>query len=445
MAHTLPWDPRALWVVEQLDRAGYDAALVGGCVRDALLSLPPHDYDAATSALPEQVEALFADTPRFATGSRYGTITVVAGGLPVEVTTFRREGDYSDHRRPDRVEFTPRLEDDLARRDFTINAMAWRPGGLVDRFGGRADLERRLVRCVGDPDRRFEEDALRTLRGLRLAAQLDFALEGDTAAALRRHLPQLSHVARERVCTEFLRLICSPGAGRVLLDFPGGAVQALPELGPAVGFDQRNPHHLYDVYTHSVKTLEGVSPSPALRLAALLHDVGKPSTFTLDGNGTGHFYGHDRAGVPLADRALEGLRVDRATRERAVLLIARHHLPVEDSRKWAGRWARRLGTRALLELLELKGADGAACGTPDGGQRALLDRARAQVLALEAEGACLTLRELAVDGRDALAAGLSGPAVGVALNALLDRVAQGELNNDREALLRELDHFQEGM
>ena len=252
-------------------------------------------------------------------------------------------------------------------------------------------------------------------------------------------------MAWERVREEFLRLICSPGAGRVLLDFPEMAVQVLPELGPAVGFDQRNPHHLYDVYTHSVRALEGVSPSPALRLAALLHDVGKPSTFTLDESGTGHFYGHDRAGLPLADRALERLRVDRETRERALLLIARHHLPVEDSRKWAGRWARRLGTRALLELLELKGADGAACGTPDEGQRALLDRARAQVLALEAEGACLTLRELAVDGRDALATGLSGPAVGAALNALLDRVAQGELENDRETLLRELERFQEGM
>ena len=441
----LEFDPRALAAVERLRRAGFDAALVGGCVRDSLLGLPPHDYDAATAARPEEIRALFAGCPQYDAGSRFGTVAVELDGLWVEVTTFRREEGYADHRRPDRVAFSPRLEDDLARRDFTINAMAWGPAGLVDRSGGRADLERRLVRCVGDPDRRFQEDALRPLRGLRLAAQLDFALEEETAAAVRRHLPELSHVAWERVREEFLRLICSPGAGRVLLDFPEMAVQVLPELGPAVGFDQRNFHHLYDVYTHSVRTLEGVSPSPALRLAALLHDVGKPSTFTLDESGTGHFYGHDRAGLPLADRALERLRVDRETRERALLLIARHHLPVEDGRRWAGRWARRLGTRALLELLELKGADGAACGTPDGGQRALLDRARAQVLALAAEGACLSLRTLAVNGRDARAAGLSGPAVGVALNALLDRVAQGELENDRETLLRELERFQEGM
>ena len=439
------FDRRALAVVERLRRAGFDAALVGGCVRDSLLGLLPHDYDAATAARPEQIQLLFAHCPQHAAGSRFGTVAVEQDGLWVEVTTFRRESGYTDHRRPDRVVFSPRLEDDLARRDFTINAMAWGPAGLVDRFGGRADLERGLIRCVGDPDRRFAEDALRLLRGLRLAAQLDFTLERDTAAAVRRCLPELAHVAWERIQGELLRLICSPGAGRVLLDFPEMAVQVLPELGPAVGFDQRNPHHLYDVYTHSVRALEGVSPSPALRLAALLHDVGKPSTFTADEKGVGHFYGHDRAGVPLAGRALERLRVERAVRERAVLLIARHHLPVEDSRPWAGRWAQRLGARTLLELLELKGADGAACGTPDEGQRDLLDRARVQVLALKAEGACLTLRELAVNGHDALAAGLEGPAVGAALNALLDRVAQGELNNDREALLRELDHFQEGM
>ena len=441
----IPWDPRALAVVRCLDEAGHRAVLVGGCVRDSLLSRPPHDYDAATSARPEEILSACRRWRCLDVGIRHGTVTVLADGLPVEVTTFRREGRYSDHRRPDQVAFTHSLEEDLARRDFTVNAMAWGSEGLIDPFGGRADLEQGVVRCVGEPDRRFEEDALRVLRGLRLAAQLDFALEEETAAAVRRHLPELSHVAWERVREEFLRLICSPGAGRVLLDFPEMAVQVLPELGPAVGFDQRNFHHLYDVYTHSVRALEGVSPSPALRLAALLHDVGKPSTFTLDESGTGHFYGHDRAGLPLADRALERLRVDRETRERALLLIARHHLPVEDGRRWAGRWARRLGTRALLELLELKGADGAACGTPDGGQRALLDRARAQVLALEAEGACLTLRELAVNGHDALAAGLKGPAVGTALNALLDRVAQGELENDRETLLRELERFQEGM
>ena len=439
------WDTRATAVVERLQQAGYRTVLVGGCVRDSLLSIPPHDYDVATAALPEQVQALFADTPYFSTGSRYGTITILSGGLPVEVTTFRREGAYTDHRRPDQVEFTPRLEDDLARRDFTINAMAWGREGLVDLYGGQRDLIRRQVRCVGDPDRRFGEDALRLLRGLRLAAQLEFTLEPDTAAAIRRHLPELSHVAWERICTEFLRLICSPGAGRILLDFPEMAAQVLPELGPAVNFDQRNPHHRYDVYTHSVKALELVPPVPSLRLAALLHDVGKPVTFTVDGEGVGHFYGHAEAGVPLAEQALERLRVSRATRERVVMLVARHHLPVENTRTWVGRWVRRLGSEALLELLALKRADGLACGTPAGEQETLLQQAAEQIRALQAEGARLTLRELAVNGRDALSAGLEGPAVGTALRDLLDRVCQGQLPNDRTVLLRELDRLAGGM
>ena len=208
------WDPRALAVLERLERAGFRAVLVGGCVRDRLLGLSSHDYDVAASALPEQVEAACADLPCVETGIRHGTVTVLSGGLPVEVTTFRREGGYSDHRRPDRVEFTQSLEEDLARRDFTVNAVAWeRNGRVTDPFGGRADLEQRLVRCVGEPDRRFEEDALRVLRGLRLAAQLGFSLHPDTAAALRRHIPQLSLVAWERIWAEFVRLLCSPGAG----------------------------------------------------------------------------------------------------------------------------------------------------------------------------------------------------------------------------------------
>lgn len=439
----MDWDPRALEVLERLEQAGHRAVLVGGCVRDGLLSRAPHDYDAATSALPGQVQAACGGLRCLETGLRHGTVTVVCRGLPVEVTTFRREGAYSDHRRPDRVDFTPRLEEDLARRDFTVNAMAWGRDGLTDPFGGRADLEGRLIRCVGDPDRRFEEDALRVLRGLRLAAQLDFALHPRTAAAIRRHLPQLSHVAWERICGEWLRLLCAPGAGRVLLEFPEAAVQVIPELAPSVGFDQKNPHHRYDVYTHAVKALEAAPPRPDLRLAALLHDVGKPACFTLDGHGVGHFYGHPKVSADLAARALERLRLSRAARERVLALILRHDLPVEPTRQWAGRWLSRLGPELFFDLMALKRADGLACGTPADGREA--DRAQAEELAraLLAQPPCLTLRDLAVDGRDALAAGLSGPAVGRALRALLARAAEGALPNERQVLLRALAAYRE--
>ena len=433
------WDPRALAVLERLERAGFRAVLVGGCVRDRLLGLSSHDYDVAASALPEQVEAACADLPCVETGIRHGTVTVLSGGLPVEVTTFRREGGYSDHRRPDRVEFTQSLEEDLARRDFTVNAMAWeRNGRVTDPFGGRADLEQRLVRCVGEPGRRFEEDALRVLRGLRLAAQLGFSLHPDTAAALRRHIPQLSLVARERIWAELVRLLCSPGAGKILLDFPEAAVQAVPELGPCVGFDQRNPHHLWDVYTHSVKTLEGVPPSPALRLAALLHDAGKPACFTLDGAGVGHFYGHAQKSAALARAALERLRAPGGVRDRAVSLVERHHLPVEASEKWAGRWLSRLGPDLFFDLLALKRADALACAPDGGGGLAALDGAQALARALLERSPCLTLKDLAVNGRDALAAGLEGPEIGRALKKLLEQAAEGTLPNDRAVLLQAL-------
>jgi len=435
------WDPRALEVLRLLEAAGHRAVLVGGCVRDSLLDIPPHDYDAATSALPQETEMACAGLRCVETGLKHGTVTVLSGGLPVEVTTFRREGAYSDHRHPDRVEFTSDLAEDLARRDFTVNAMAWEHGGLVDPFGGQADLRSRIIRCVGDPDRRFEEDALRLLRGLRLAAQLNFTLHPDTASAIRRHAPQLAHVAWERIAAEFVRLLCSPWAGQVLLDFPEVITQILPELAPAVGFDQKNPHHLYDVYTHSVKAMEQVSPRPALRLAALLHDVGKPAVFSLDQQGVGHFYGHSKVSAALADRALERLRLDKATRERAVTLVSRHDLPEEPTETWAGRWLSRLGEDVFFDLLELKRGDALACAPRESGGLEALERAEQAARALLSRRPCLTLRDLAVNGRDALAAGLSGPAVGRALNRLLEQVAEGSIPNDRALLLETLNTF----
>ena len=435
------FDPRALQVLTRLRRAGHRAVLVGGCVRDGLLGLVPHDYDAATSALPGEICSACSDLRCVETGIAHGTVTVLCDGLPVEVTTFRRESTYSDHRHPDQVAFTSSLEEDLKRRDFTINAMAWDTEGLIDLFGGREDLRRRQVRCVGSPELRFREDALRLLRGLRLAAQLDFSLHPDTAAAIRRTLPQLTHVAWERISAEFVRLLCSPASGRILLEFPDAAAQVIPELAPCVGFAQRNPHHRYDVYTHSVRTLEAVSPTPVLRLAALLHDVGKPSSFTLDAQGVGHFYGHPKISAHLAEQALLRLRLDSAARDRILLLVARHDLPVEPTRQWVGRWLSRLGEEAFFQLMELKAADGLACGTPaDGREKA---RRQAEVLARQvlSERPCLTLRHLAVNGRDAMAAGLEGPEIGRALRSLLEQTAEGTLPNDRALLLCKLNQL----
>ena len=433
----IPWDPRALEVLARLRKAGFRAVLVGGCVRDFLRSQPPHDYDAATSARPEEILAACADLTCVPTGLRHGTVTVLSQGLPVEVTTFRREGTYSDGRHPDQVSFTTSLEADLARRDFTINAMAWDEGGLVDCFGGQEDLEAGLIRCVGEPERRFREDALRILRGLRLAAQLDFAICPHTARAIRRETPRLSLVARERIGGEFLRLLCGPGAGRVLLEFPQTVCEIVPQLAPTVGFDQKNPHHAWDVYTHLVKTVEKVPPEPALRLAALLHDVGKPDTFSLDETGTGHFYGHAQVSARLCQDITQALRLDNVTREQVVALVERHHLPLQPTQPCVGRWLRRLGPERFFQLLALMKADGASCLLGQSA-RGELDQVADLARTILTQAPCLTLKDLAVNGRDALAAGLAGPDIGRALNRLLDRVAEGALPNERDILLLHL-------
>lgn len=433
------WDPRALAVLDALEGAGFQAVLVGGCVRDALRGAAPRDYDAATAARPEALRRVFAGWKTADTGVRHGTLTVFSGGLGVEVTSFRAEGPYSDHRRPDGVRFTRSLAEDLGRRDFTVNAMAWGRGGLTDLFGGREDLAAGVIRCVGSPARRFQEDALRLLRGLRLAAQLEFKLHPDTAAALEESLSLLDWVSRERVTQELSRLVCAPGARRVLLDFPGAAVQIFPELAPAVGFDQRSPYHCFDVYTHCVRAMGAVPPRLTLRLAALLHDIGKPAVFAPDGQGVGHFPGHAKAGAELAGAALRRLRLDGASRERTVALIARHGMRLPLQERTVRRWLFRLGPELFFDLMELDRADNAAKRpgmAPPAEHWTRLDALARRILA---QSPCLTLKDLAVDGHDALAAGLEGPAVGRALNALLEAAAEGRLPNRREDLLRELE------
>ena len=429
------WDDRALDVLNRLTAAGHRAVLVGGCVRDSLLGIPPHDYDAATSALPDEIRAACAGLTCLDIGLKHGTITVLSGGIPVETTTFRKETTYSDHRHPDAVEFTNDLTEDLARRDFTVNAIAWESSGIADPFGGQADLKRRLIRCVGDPDRRFEEDALRILRGLRLAAQLEFTIHPDTAAAIRSHAPDLAHVAWERIWAEFSRLLCSPGAQEVLLSFPEVVCQIIPELAPCVGFDQKNFHHRYDVYTHSVMALANTPPLLPVRLAALLHDAGKPETFSLDERGVGHFYGHPKHSVALADTALRRLRLPNDLREQVLTLIERHDLPVEPERKWVGRWLARLGEDTFSLLLHLKRGDRAACADPAPPSPDPFEVAESLALELLEEHACLSLKDLAVDGRDCLSAGLRGKEIGQTLQRLLDAVSEGVIPNERGILL----------
>ena len=424
--------------LERLQRAGYEACLVGGCVRDLLRGKPPQDYDLSTSALPEQTETVFAGERLVETGLRHGTVTVLLEGMALEITTFRVDGAYSDARRPDAVRFTPSLTEDLARRDFTVNAMAWSPAaGLTDPFGGRADLEAGVLRCVGDPTLRFTEDALRILRALRLSATLDFSIETETGKALRALAPRLRLVSAERVYSELCKLLCGLRAGQVILDWTEVLGVVLPELLPMRGFDQRNRHHCYDVLTHSVKTLEGVPPVPDLRWAALLHDLGKPAAFTLDEKGEGHFKGHPELSAAQTEQILRRLRASRASRETVTELVRLHDRPIEPTARAVRRVLSRYGAEFFSRLMQLKRADNLAQAPEYRDRQQLYDRIEALARDILLEKPCLSLRELAVDGNDLAALGIPrGPKLGRTLQALLDGVLDGTLENERETLLR---------
>ncbi|MGO5050509.1 CCA tRNA nucleotidyltransferase [Dysosmobacter sp. Sow4_B12] len=417
-----------------LESAGHQAWCVGGCVRDLRLGRTPVDWDVTSSALPEETMALFGERA-VPTGLKHGTVTVRTEDQPVEVTTFRKDGAYRDHRRPETVTFTDSLEEDLRRRDFTVNAMALDLRGTFrDPFGGLGDLERGILRCVGEPERRFHEDALRILRGLRFSACLGFVLEEKTASAIREKKELLRDIAPERVWAELSRLLTGRWADEVLRAYPEVVGVFWPELLPMIGFDQRTRHHCYDVWEHTLHALAAVEPDVVLRCTMLLHDVGKPETFTLDARGHGHFKGHPARSAALTEDMLRRLRVDNATRETVVRLVEWHDRNIPRTDQGLRRALRDLGEADLRRLLAVKRADNQAQAHQD--LLGEIDKAEAILDRLLAEGACVSLGQLAVRGGDLAALGLRGPAIGRMLDLLLDRVVDGDVPNEREILLK---------
>ena len=417
-----------------LESAGHQAWCVGGCVRDLRLGRTPVDWDVTSSALPEETMALFGERA-VPTGLKHGTVTVRTEDQPVEVTTFRKDGAYRDHRRPETVTFTDSLEEDLRRRDFTVNAMALDLRGTFrDPFGGLGDLERGILRCVGEPERRFHEDALRILRGLRFSACLGFVLEEKTASAIREKKELLRDIAPERVWAELSRLLTGRWADEVLRAYPEVVGVFWPDLLPMIGFDQRTRHHCYDVWEHTLHALAAVEPDVVLRCTMLLHDVGKPETFTLDARGHGHFKGHPARSAALTEDMLRRLRVDNATRETVVRLVEWHDRNIPRTDQGLRRALRDLGEADLRRLLAVKRADNQAQAHQDLLRE--IDKAEAILDRLLAEGACVSLGQLAVRGGDLAALGLRGPAIGRMLDLLLDRVVDGDVPNEREILLK---------
>lgn len=427
-------------VLLRLAAAGFEAWLVGGCVRDRQMGLAPHDYDIATAATPQEVKAVFPDFRIIETGLKHGTLTLLLDGEPVELTTFRGEMPYTDHRHPDGVYFTRSLHEDLARRDFTVNALAMdAQGTLCDPFGGMDDIENKMIRCVGQPTQRFEEDALRILRGLRFAATLGFRIAPETAQAMEEKKALLAYVSYERIATELTKLLCGQYARQVLLDYADTLGAVLPELIPMKGFDQRNFHHIYDVLEHTARVVEQVPPEPALRWAALFHDAGKPQCFTVDEAGVGHFYGHAEHSRRIAAAALQRLRFDNATSAAVDELIRYHDSPIEPTQPAVRRALAKLTPEGFRRLLALKRADNLAQSPAYQARQQDYDRLEAMAAEILAQAQCFCLRDLAVNGNDLLAMGIpAGPQVGRILAALLEAVVSERLPNEREALLREV-------
>lgn len=434
---SIPPGPASL--LRRLEGAGFEAYAVGGCVRDSLLGKTPSDWDLCTCARPEEITACFAGLRVVPTGIEHGTVTVVLDGIGYEITTFRTEGGYADHRHPDTVSFVRSIQEDLARRDFTVNAMAFHPvRGLCDPFGGRHDLRRKIIRCVGRPCERFEEDALRILRALRFASQLDFAVEEETAQAVRSMADALKALPGERVSAELKKLLCGQGAGRVLLAFWSVFCKIIPALAPLEGAAQDNPHHSYSMDRHTAEAVHFAPPEEAVRLCMLFHDIAKPLCRTTDAQGIGHYKGHPALSARMAEETLRSLRFDRVTIERVCLLIRYHDERFASDAVSVKKMLRLLGPEVLQQLLAVQRADTLAKGQGEGTAQAhrRIDAAQAECARILRQGECYCLSSLAVKGKELIALGLPpGPQVGQCLHRMLDEVIEGRLPNERDVLL----------
>lgn len=424
-------------IIDRLRANGYRGYAVGGCIRDSLLQREPNDWDITTDALPHRVLELFPDFPVIETGLQHGTVTIVIDHEPFEVTTFRIDGVYSDGRHPDQVAFTSSIRDDLARRDFTVNAMAYNDeDGLIDPFGGRADLEKKLIRCVGEPERRFSEDALRLFRAIRFAAQLGFSIAPDTLTALKALSPTITLVAKERIFAELKKTVSAPFAANALRLAPELLFAAVPELAVIRDTPQNSRYHIYSVWEHTLHALETAPQDTTVRLAVLFHDAGKGVCRTVGKDGYDHFYGHAEKSAEITRSALHTLRCDNNTLHDVVKLVELHDINFPMRQAKFRRLLSRIGYELFYKLIEVSKADSAAHAPEHIAARtAALNDALQEAKQLEEENYCLSLKQLAVNGRDMYALGLRDHAIGDVLEKLLDDVIIGQTSNDRDILL----------
>ena len=423
-------------IFQLLENAGYECFLVGGCVRDMLMGKEPHDIDITTNAEPQETQKVFSDFHTLDIGLKHGTVTVMVSGEPVEITTYRTESGYTDGRHPDKVIFTKNIRDDLSRRDFTCNAIAYNPSvGLVDPFGGMADIENKTLRCVGVAEERFTEDSLRILRALRFASCLGFTIREDTAKAIYTCRELINIVSPERIFTEISKLICGKNAGEIISLYSDILAVPLPEIKDMKGFQQHNFHHIYDVLGHTAKVVDSVSPTVDLRLSALFHDCGKPDCFSMDENGVGHFYSHASISARKADEALTRLRCDNATREKVVKLVKIHDSPIEPDSRVIKKKLQKYGEEIFFDLIKLQRADNMGLAPEFLYRQETYTKLEEIARQIIEENQCFSLKDLAVKGNDMISLGLKGKDIGTALEELLKAVIEEKSANDKELLM----------
>lgn len=423
-------------IINKITAAGYEAYAVGGCIRDSIMGSLPNDWDICTNALPETVERIFEGYHIIETGLQHGTVTLMMNHIGYEITTYRTEGTYSDRRKPDYVNFVTDLREDVKRRDFTINAMAYNDeNGLQDYFGGIDDLNRGIIRCVGNAHERFNEDALRILRAMRFAAVFDFQIASETAHAMHKNKELLSYISKERISVELMKLLNGKGAGRILREFSDVLCEIIPEIKPCIGFKQNSPYHTLDVWEHTLCAIDHAKNDPLIRLVMLLHDIGKPNSH-IEKDGIDHFYGHECESEKIARIILKRLKMSNDIINTSTLLIKYHDSLHDINETGIKHLLNKIGMENAVILLDVAYADMMAHSASIIPQtREKLEFVRNELQKIEKYNECYKVSDLAIGGKELIKLGFSGREIGNKLSELLNAVIDGTIANERAELM----------
>ncbi len=437
MNRTDIFKPASRIAVENLKSHGFEAFLIGGSVRDFIMELPIGDIDITTNATPTQVKEVFECFRVIDTGIKHGTVTVLIDDEPIEITTYRSEGTYSDNRHPDSVEFSTSLSDDVIRRDFTMNAIAYDfTDGFCDLVGGIDDINNKTIRCIGDAETRFREDALRILRALRFSSVLGFTIEENTKNAIHKCKELLSNISAERIQVEFVKLICGKNAYNVLQEFSDVIAVFIPEIKICIGFEQKNRHHCYDVYTHILKSVEKSNPEPVTRLSLFFHDIAKPVVAHFDEKGEQHYYGHPKKSAEITEEILTRLRFDNDTKNKVVTLVKFHDSPIMindnilPDKKRLKRIMSQIGKELIFDLIHIKYCDNSAQNPEYFRGEEFYKTTYDMINEIIEEKECFSVKELKINGNDLITMGFKGKTIGKILDTVLDLVISEKINNE---------------